>query len=144
VNDLAAAALAAGELICEFSDGYRTSLLAQLAGEAPRTETLLVYESLKGNSAEVLSSRKPGRARVVVREGARYVHFIQDDGPSVRVTTLTGCMRIKAKNGDELCTRFTARHAWHFDRSAHLDPDGSFSRQPSGGATGQCEPWRVD
>jgi hypothetical protein len=28
VNGLAAAALAAGELICEFSDGYRKSLLA--------------------------------------------------------------------------------------------------------------------
>jgi hypothetical protein len=144
MNELAAAALAAGELICEFSDGYRKSLLAQLAGEAPRTETLLVYESLKGHSAEVLSSRKPGRARVAVREGTRYVHFIQDEGPSVRVTTLTGCTRVRWKNGEELCTRFTARHAWHFDRSAHLDPDGSFSRQPSGAATGVCEPWRVD
>ena len=144
MNELAAAALAAGELICEFTDGYRRSLLAELAGDAPRTEMLLVYESLKSHSAEVLSSRKPGRAPVVVRAGARYVHFIQDEGSSVRVTTLTGCTRMKSKNGEELCTRFTARHAWHFDRSAQRDPDGSFSRQPSGAATGLCEPWRVD
>jgi hypothetical protein len=144
MNDLAAAVLAAGELICEFTDGYRRSLLAELAGEAPRTETLLVFESLKPRSAEVLSSRKPGRASVAVREGARYVHLIEDEGPSVRVTTLTGCTRMKSRNGEERCTRFTARHAWHFDRSAHRDPDGSFSRQPSGAATGLCEPWRVD
>jgi hypothetical protein len=143
MNDLAAAALAAGELICEFTDGYRRSLLAELAGEAQRTETLLVYESVKSHSAEVLSSRKPGRAPVVVREGPRYVHFIQDEGPSVHVTTLTACTRVTSQNGDERCTRFAARHAWHFDRSAHLDPDGSFGRQPSGAATGLCEPWRV-
>jgi hypothetical protein len=144
MNELAAAAIAAGELICEFGDGYRRSLLAEMAGAPVRTETLLVYEALQPRSAEVLSSRKPGRARVAVREGARYVHFIQDEGPSVRVTTLTACTRSKWRNGEEICTRFAARHAWHFDTTARLDPDGSFRRQPSGAATGACEPWRVD
>ena len=144
MSPLAAAALAAGELVCEFSDGYRRSLLAGIADGAPRTELLLVYEALQPDSAEVLSSRQPGRRPVLVREGARYVHFIQAEGPSVRVTTLTECTRTKWANGNDVCTRFAARHAWHFDAGARLDPDASFARQPSGAASGVCEPWRVD
>lgn len=144
MSPLAAAALAAGELVCEFSDGYRRSLLAGVAAGAPRTELLLVYEGLQADSAEMLSSRQPGRRPVLVREGARYVHFIQAEGPSVRVTTLTECTRTKWVNGNDICTRFAARHAWHFDAAARLDPDASFARQPSGAASGVCEPWRVD
>ena len=72
MSPLAAAALAAGELVCEFSDGYRRSLLAGIADGAPRTELLLVYEALQPDSAEVLSSRQPGRRPVLVREGARF------------------------------------------------------------------------
>jgi hypothetical protein len=42
MNPLAAAALAAGELICEFDDGYRKGLIAQMAGDTPRVEMVLV------------------------------------------------------------------------------------------------------
>jgi hypothetical protein len=144
VSPLLATALAAGELICEFSDGYRKSYLAQLAGDAPRTEMFLVYEAVGGNAAQVVASRKAGRKPVEVRSEGEYIHLIQDDGPSVRVTTLTGCTRTKLRGGEEICTRFSARYAWHFDTAARLSPDESFRRQPSGGATGSCEPWRVD
>ena len=144
MNALLATALAAGELICEFGDGYRKSYLAQLTGEVPRTEMFLVYEEVTADSARVVASRRPGRKPVEVRADGEYIHLIQDDGPSVRVTTLTACLRSKLRGGEEVCTRFSARHAWHFDTAARLDPDASFRRQPSGGAAGTCEPWRVD
>ena len=57
VNPLAAAALAAGELICEFNDGYRKSLLAKLTGDSPRTEMVLVYEALQAPTAPRCSPR---------------------------------------------------------------------------------------
>jgi hypothetical protein len=144
MTPLAAAALAAGELICEFSDGYRKSLLADIAGDAPTTELVLVYEALTPATAEVLSTRKPGRRAVAVRATERYVHLIQDDGPTVRVTTLTGCLREKLPGDPETCTRFSARHAWHFDTSARIAPDASYAKQPAGAATGVCEPWKID
>lgn len=142
MNALAAAALAAGELICEFSDGYRKSLLADIAGNPPRTEVMVIYESLGHDAAQTLSTARPGRRAVAVRPTSDHLHFIEREGASVRVTTLTSCTRTRWRLGEEECTRFDARHAWHFDTSAHLDADGSFRRQPSGGATGSCEPWK--
>ena len=144
MNPLAAAALAAGELICEFNDGYRKSLLAKLTGDTPRTEMVLVYEALKPDSAEVLSTRRPGRRAVTVRATGDQLHLIEQDGPSVRVTTLTACTRTKLKAEGEVCTRWDARHAWHFDSSARFDPDGAAARLPSGAATGSCEPWKME
>lgn len=144
MNPLAAAALAAGELICEFSDGYRKSLLADIAGDPPRTELVLVFEAVRGDRAEVLSSRQPGRRAVHVVARGDNVHFIQNEGPSVRVTTLTGCLRTRLRGDGEVCTRFAAQHAWHFDATAHIDPEGALRRLPPGAASGVCEPWRID
>ncbi len=144
MNALLATALAAGELICQFSDGYRKSYLAEIAGDPPRQETLLVYEAVTNGSAEVIESRKPGRSPVQVRADGEYIHLIQSDGPSVHVTTLTGCTRWKIRDGQEVCTRFSARYAWHFDTTARFDADASFKRQPTGAASGSCEPWNVE
>ena len=144
MNALAAAALAAGELICEFSDGYRKSLLAHIAGDAPRTELVLVFEGVRGQGAEVLSSAQPGRRAVKVVPAGENLHFIQSQGPSVRVTTLTGCLRTRVRGESEVCTRFSAQHAWHFDATAHVDPEAALRRLPSGAASGVCEPWRID
>ena len=144
MSTLFASVLAAGELICEFHDGYKRSLIADLLKEPRRVEQLLVYEQVNASSAEALSSRTPGRRSVVVRAPGDNVHFIERVGQTVRVTTLTRCERTKQRAGEEVCTRFSARHAWHFDTSAHLDPEGSLARQPSGAATGTCEPWKVD
>ena len=142
MNPLAAAALAAGELICEFNDGYRKSLLAEISGDAPRTELLIVYDEITRDSAKAVVSRRPGRRSVEVRSTGKNVYFIQADGPSVRVTTLTGCLRESVRDGT--CTRFSARHAWTFDDSMRVDPDAALARQPSGTATGTCEPWKVE
>ena len=122
MNALAAAALAAGELICDFK------------------QDVLVYEAMRARTAEVLSMRYPGRRAVQVRAGAASLHLIESVGASVRVTTLTGC---SAAN-QEPCTRFAAVHAWHFDALVYSDPDAAFARLPSGAATGSCEPWRID
>ena len=118
MNALAAAVLAAGELICEFK------------------QEVLFYEALGSRSAEVLSVRYPGRRAVQVRPGAAQVHLIETLGASVRVTTLTGCL----EGNERLCTRFAAVHAWHFDALVYSDPDAAFARLPSGAATGACAP----
>jgi hypothetical protein len=143
VNELAAAVLAAGELICEFQHGFRRSVFAGL-GEAPRADVMLVYEALAADSAQVVSSERPGRNAVRVRATDRRVHLIEPAGPSVRVTTITGCSRHKWKHGAQTCVRFSARYAWHFDTLAVFDPDRSLERLPSGSSTGACEPWKVD
>jgi hypothetical protein len=136
-------ALRVGDLICEF-DTARRSLVADLA-TAPRTTGLLVvYESVTPDSAQVVSTRAPGRRPVLVRSTGKAIHFIELVGPSVRVTTLTGCERHKWKGSARICTRFRAVHAWHFDTTAATDPDGAFARLPTGAASGRCEPWKVD
>ena len=144
MSELAAAVLAAGELICEFSDGYRKSLLAQMAGDVPRIEILMVYESLQQDAAEVVTSGRSGRKPVQVHSAGQYVHLVEPEGPSVRVTTLTGCTRMQWRGGEEICTRFSARHAWHFDLAARFQADAAFARLPSGSATGVCEPWKIE
>lgn len=70
MNSLAAAALAAGELICEFTDGYRKSLLAEIAGDPPRTELVLIYEALKDDAAQVRrpAAASPGKSSRKSRE----------------------------------------------------------------------------
>jgi hypothetical protein len=137
-------ALAQGDLICEFREGWRRSLIADLVGEPEPVGLLLVYEAVTPARAAVLSSKTPGRRPVAVRSTDAHVHFIERVGPSVRVTTLTGCERRKWKNGAETCVRFPARHAWRFDTRALLEPDAAFERQPSGASVGACEPWHID
>lgn len=137
-------ALEAGELICEFRHGFKRSLLADLAGRPREADLMLVYESVSADAAQVVSSERPGRKQVRVRATDRAVHLIEPAGPSVRVATLTKCQRWKWKNGVETCVRFSARYAWHFDAAAHIDPDASLERQPSGASTGACEPWSLD
>ncbi len=107
-------------------------------------DVMLVYEALGADSAQVLSSERPGRRAVRVRATDKAVHLIEPAGPSVRVTTLTDCRRTKWKRGGETCVRFGARHAWHFDTLALTQPDQSLARQPSGASTGFCEPWSLD
>jgi len=133
MNALAGAALAAGELICEFSDGYRRSLVAALAGERPATELVLIY-TLAGERGEVLSSRSAGKRAMHLQVDGEAVHLVQADGASRRVTSLTGCER-----GEEAsCTRFSARHAWIVDA-------GALPALPvPGSAAGACEPWRME
>ena len=136
-------ALRVGDLICEFG-AARRSLVADLAAAPRSSGLLLVYESVTPESAQVLSTQAPGRRPVLVRSTGQAIHFIEVVGPSVRVTTLTGCERHKWKGDARICTRFRAVHAWHFDTTAATDPDGAFARLPTGATSGRCEPWKVD
>jgi len=135
MSALLAAALASGELVCEFSDGYRKSLLAALAGDPPRTELVLVYRDLAGDAARVLASGRAGQKPVLVRPGAGRLQLVEPDGASVRVTTLGECVQSRTRDGEEHCRRFSATHAWIL---------GSYDQIPSGAATGFCEPWKVE
>lgn len=147
-------ALKAGDLICEFREGYRRSVVADLALQRPPADLMLVFESIRmeagprttdaAGTASAYSSRTPGKRPAVVRATPNAVHFIQPVGPSVRVTTLSSCEQWRWKRGEETCVRFSARHAWHFDTLAQRIPDTSFARQPSGGASGNCEAWNLD
>jgi hypothetical protein len=137
-------ALRAGELICEFKAGYKRSVIADMVGEVQQVEQMLVYESVKNDSAKVVSTRSPGRKPVSIHATSKAVHLIEKLGPSVLVTTLTRCERSTWRKGEEVCVRFTARHAWHFDTLALKDPDASLERQPSGALRGVCEPWQMD
>lgn len=144
MNELIASVLAAGELICEFQAGYKRSLIADLV-EPQRAEFLLVYESVQSTQAQVVSTRKPGRKPVRVHTTDKAVHFVEDVGASVMVTTLTSCTKWKYKHGEDVCVRFAAQHGWHFDTvSYHQDPDIALARRPSGAYTGVCEPWKVE
>jgi hypothetical protein len=137
-------ALVVGDLICEFGTGGPRSLLADLV-TAPRTsDLLLVYEDVTRGSAQVLSTGAPGRRPVQVRATDQAVHFIERLGPSVRVTTLTGCEQVKPRRGKPTCVRYAARHAWLFDERVLADPDSAFAELPSGAGMGRCEPWQVD
>ena len=139
-------ALQAKELICEFNSGYTRVELADLIRGRPPVELMLVYERIdpKENKAQVVSTRNPGRKPVSARSTQRGVHLIENVNASVMVTTLTQCAGWRVKGGVEICVRFAARHAWHFDTLVHVDPDASFDRQPRGAYAGYCEPWNVD
>jgi hypothetical protein len=137
-------ALKAGDLVCEFSHGYRQSLIAGLAGEPGTSDLLLVYESVRPDEAQVVSTQSPGRRTVAVRRTPGGIHFIERVGPSVRMTSLTRCEHSVWKAGAETCVRFAAQHAWHFDALAAAEPDRALARLPSGAARGGCEPWRLD
>ena len=137
-------ALTAGDLICEFSHGYRQGLIAELAGEPRTSDLLLVYESVRPDAAQVVSTQSPGRRSVTVRRTPGGIHFIEQVGASVRMTSLTRCERSAWKAGAQTCVRFGAQHAWHFDELAAVDPDRALARLPSGAARGGCEPWQAD
>lgn len=139
-------ALTVGDLICEFGGDGRRSLLADLANAPSTSDLLLVYEAVTPESAQMLSTEAPGRHTVLVRATGKAVHFIERVGPSVRVTTLTGCEQARQRRGKATCVRYAARHAWHFDERALTDPDLAFAELPPGAGTGtgRCEPWQVD
>ena len=144
-------ALGAGELICEFRAGDRGETPADLRYAGAPPDLLLVYEQVRpaarngeAGSAQVLSTRNPGRKEVSLRSTALAVHLMQSVGPSVMVTTLTGCSDWRLQRGEQRCLRFAARHAWHFDTSALHTPDAAEARAPRGAYQGSCEAWSRD
>lgn len=137
-------ALEVGDLICEIRHGYRRDLFAALSPTRPATDLMLVYEAPGAQAPRVVSSQRPGRHAIEVRVTANAVHLIEPVGPSIRHTALTRCLQTKSKDGYEICTRFAARHAWHFDTGAYADPDAALARLSNSVSRGVCEPWSVD
>ena len=137
-------ALDAGDLICEIRHGFRRDVFAALSPSRPAAELMLVYESVNSKASRVVSSQRPGRHAVEVRITPSAVHLIEPVGPSLRHTALTRCLQTKLKDGYEVCVRFAARHAWHFDTGAYADPDAALARLSNSVSRGVCEPWTVD
>ncbi|OGA18717.1 MAG: hypothetical protein A3I63_06980 [Betaproteobacteria bacterium RIFCSPLOWO2_02_FULL_66_14] len=137
-------ALDAGDLICEIRHPYRREVFAALEPQRPAADLMLVYEGVDRDSSRVVSTQRPGRHPIEVRATANAVHFIEPVGSSLRHTALTRCLQTKWKGGYEVCTRFAARHAWHFDTGAYADPDATLARLAGSVSRGVCEPWKVD
>jgi len=137
-------ALESGDLICEIRHGYRRDVFAALSPGRPMPDLMLVYEAPGAQAPRVVSSQRPGRHAIEVRVTAQAVHLIEPVGPSIRHTALTRCLQTKWKDGYEICARYAARHAWHFDTGAYADPDAALARLANSFSTGVCEPWSVD
>lgn len=137
-------ALDAGDLICEIRHPYRKEVFAALESQRPAADLMLVYEGVDRDSSRVVSTQRPGRHAIEVRVTANAVHFIEPVGSSLRHTALTGCLQTKWRGGYEVCTRFAARHAWHFDIRTYSDPDAALARLAGSVSRGVCEPWKVD
>ena len=105
---------------------------------------MLVYEAPGAQVPRVVSSQRPGKHAIEVRVTAAAVHLIEPVGPSIRHTALTRCLQTKSKDGYEICVRFAAQHAWHFDTGAYADPDAALARLANSVSPGVCEPWTVD
>ena len=115
MNTLAAMALAAGELVCEFD-----------------STGMMLYAMKSASEGAVLQAGRIGRRPVFLRESGRTVQLVQDDGASLRTTALIACIRTKQGT----CVQFEAAHAWHFDPRAR--------ELPPGATAGRCEPWRME
>jgi hypothetical protein len=137
-------ALGAGDLICEIRHGYRKDVFAAIDRREPPTDLMLVYEAVAGGMPQVVSSQRPGRHAIAVRVTPLAVHLIEPVGPSLRQTALTRCLQTKWKGGYEICVRFAARHAWHFDTGAYSDPDAALAGLANSTSSGVCEPWTID
>jgi hypothetical protein len=137
-------ALDAGDLICEVRHDLQHGFFADASPHTPAADLLLVYDSVGARAPHVVSSQRPGRHAVEVRVTASAVHLIEPVGPSLRQTALTRCLRSKWRNGYEICVRFAARHAWHFDAGVYGDPDAALARVSNNVSLGVCEPWSLD
>jgi hypothetical protein len=135
----------AKELVCDF---YRADSVGETMawlGVPPRADLFMVLEDIRREalSASAITSRKVGARPVKLVEGEAGLHFIEDRASSVVVTTLVACSRWKRKGGRNLCTRYDALNAWHFDRSVYQNPDRAFERLGTSSYRGTCEPWKM-
>ncbi len=136
----------ARDLICQFHNtGAPRSLLRQLV-EGERFDMMLVIEAIDPTSgrARSVSSKQIGTKGLRYYKTVRAVHFVQDLGESVMVTTVTGCEKWGRKGGAELCVRYRALNSWHFDTSVHRDPDKAFGKLGTSSYYGSCEPWYLN
>jgi hypothetical protein len=145
-GDILDGVIEAKDLICQFHNtGVPRSLLRQLV-EGESFDMLLVIEAIDPASghARSVSSKQTGSKSLRYYKTGNAVHFVQDLGDSVVVTTITGCEKWGQKGGDELCVRYRALNSWHFDTSVHRDPDRVFGKLGTSSYHGSCEPWYLN
>lgn len=133
----------ARDLVCEFYNTQDWATVAARLALGDRSDMLMVIENVRRNpaTARVVTSLTAGRRSVQRYAGDTGVHFVEDRLESVVVTTLTGCDRWKRKRGRDVCARYSALNAWHFDTSVHADADRAFRRLGESSYRGVCEPW---
>lgn len=135
----------AKDLICDFYHTDSVSEYMSLLGAAPRADLFMVMEDIRRelSTARAVIGRGARARPLKIYEGEAGLHFVEDREASVVVTTLVSCSRWKRKGGRNLCTRFDALNAWHFDASVHQDPDRAFHRLGTSSYRGSCEPWKM-
>ncbi len=136
----------ARDLICEFHITGRPRSILRRMVEGERFDMLLVIEAIDPVSgrARSVSSKQTGAKHLRYYKTGSAVHFVQDLGTSVMVTTVSGCDRWGRKGDEELCVRYTALNSWHFDTSVHRDPDKAFDKLGTSSYHGSCEPWHLN
>jgi hypothetical protein len=137
----------AKDLICEFKNtGSARSMLRQML-EGEHFDMLQVIEAIDPDSggARSVSSRQIGTKPLRYYKTGKAVHFVQDLGQSVVVTTITGCEQWgRNRENQTLCVRYRALNSWHFDISVHRDPDAAFGKLGTSSYQGSCEPWYLN
>ncbi|MFH1604384.1 MAG: hypothetical protein ABIH03_10815 [Pseudomonadota bacterium] len=145
-NDMLDGAIEAKDLICQFQvTGAPRSMLRQML-EGERFDMLLVIEAIDPapGRARSVSSRQIGTKNLRYYKTRKALHFVQDLGESVVVTTIAGCEEWGRKGEEALCMRYRALNSWHFDTSVHRDPDAAFGRLGTSSYDGSCEPWYLN
>lgn len=145
-HDIQDGVIEAKDLICQFHNtGVPRSMLRQMV-EGERFDMLLVIEAIDPASgrARSVSSRQTGTKSLRYYKTRTAVHFVQDLGSSVVVTTITSCEEWGRKGEEELCVRYRALNSWHFDMSVHRDPDAAFGKLGTSSYYGSCEPWYLN
>jgi hypothetical protein len=136
----------AHDIVCEFYnvDDWATAEARFVMRD--RSDLLMVIANIKRdpNSARVVSSGIPGARHLQRYDGDTGVHFVEDREESVVVTTLLACEDWKIKKGREVCARYSAVNAWHFDTSVHQDADKAFRKLSGSSYRGVCEPWNPE
>jgi hypothetical protein len=136
----------ARDIVCEFYnvDDWATAEARFVMRD--RSDLLMVIANIRRDpdSARVVSSGIPGARHLQRYDGDTGVHFVEDREESVVVTTLLACEDWKTKRGREVCARYSAVNAWHFDTSVHQDADKAFRKLSGSSYRGVCEPWNPE
>jgi hypothetical protein len=133
----------ARDLVCEFYNVPDWASAEARFALRDRSDMLMVIENIRGDpeSARAVNSRTVGKRSLRRYSGETGVHFVEDRHDSVVVTTLLACEDWERKRGREICIRYSAQNAWHFDTSVHQDADKAFRKLGASSYRGVCEPW---
>jgi hypothetical protein len=133
----------AHDLVCDFYNVKDWSTAEARFALRDRSDMLMVIENIRRDpgTATVTDSLTAGRRGLRRYAGETGVHFVEDRDGSVIVTTILACEDWKKKRGRDVCARYSAVNAWHFDTSVYRDPDKAFRGTAAVAYRGVCEPW---